>query len=62
MTTVHGDTDLLPVSIGFQGGSRSSIIEGQSNKVIGKSVKVMSWYDNEWGTSTVSLIVCFTWI
>lgn len=46
-----GYTDLPLVSIDFQGDSRSSIIDGQSTKVIGKSVKVMSWYDNEWGYS-----------
>jgi len=44
-------TDLPLVSIDFQGDSRSSIVDGQSTKVIGKSVKVMSWYDNEWGYS-----------
>jgi glyceraldehyde 3-phosphate dehydrogenase len=46
-----GYTDLPLVSIDFQGDSHSSIIDGQSTKVIGKSVKVMSWYDNEWGYS-----------
>ncbi len=46
-----GYTDLPLVSIDFQGNSHSSIIDGQSTKVIGKSVKVMSWYDNEWGYS-----------
>jgi len=46
-----GYTDLPLVSIDFQGDSRSSIVDGQSTKVIGKSVKVMSWYDNEWGYS-----------
>lgn len=42
-------TDLPLVSIDFQGDSRSSIVDGQSTKVIGNSVKVLSWYDNEWG-------------
>lgn len=46
-----GYTDLPLVSIDFQGDSRSSIVDGQSTKVIGNSVKVMSWYDNEWGYS-----------
>jgi glyceraldehyde 3-phosphate dehydrogenase len=46
-----GYTDLPLVSIDFQGDSHSSIVDGQSTKVIGKSVKVMSWYDNEWGYS-----------
>ena len=46
-----GYTDLPLVSIDFQGDPRSSVIDGQSTKVIGSSVKVMSWYDNEWGYS-----------
>jgi glyceraldehyde 3-phosphate dehydrogenase len=46
-----GYTDLPLVSIDFQGDSRSSIVDGQSTKVIGTTVKVMSWYDNEWGYS-----------
>ncbi len=44
-------TDLPLVSIDFQGDPHSSIIDGQCTKVIGKTVKVMSWYDNEWGYS-----------
>lgn len=46
-----GYTDLPLVSIDFQGDNHSSIIDAQSTKVIGKSIKVMSWYDNEWGYS-----------
>jgi glyceraldehyde 3-phosphate dehydrogenase len=46
-----GYTDLPLVSIDFKGDARSSIIDGQSTKVIGTTVKVMSWYDNEWGYS-----------
>ncbi len=46
-----GYTDLPLVSIDFQGDGRSSVIDGQSTKVIGTTVKVMSWYDNEWGYS-----------
>lgn len=46
-----GYTDLPLVSIDFQGDNHSSIIDAQSTKVIGRSVKVMSWYDNEWGYS-----------
>ncbi|WP_163337059.1 type I glyceraldehyde-3-phosphate dehydrogenase [Desulfopila sp. IMCC35008] len=46
-----GYTDLPLVSIDFQGDGHSSIVDGQCTKVIGKTVKVMSWYDNEWGYS-----------
>lgn len=46
-----GYTDLPLVSVDYQGDSHSSIIDGQSTKVIGSSIKIMSWYDNEWGYS-----------
>lgn len=46
-----GYTELPLVSIDFQGDGRSSIVDAQSTKVIGTTVKVMSWYDNEWGYS-----------
>ncbi len=46
-----GYTELPLVSIDFQGDSHSSIIDAQSTKVVGNTVKVMSWYDNEWGYS-----------
>jgi glyceraldehyde 3-phosphate dehydrogenase len=46
-----GYTDLPLVSIDFQGDPHSSVIDAQSTKVIGTTVKVMSWYDNEWGYS-----------
>ena len=46
-----GYTELPLVSIDFQGDPRSSIVDGQCTKVIGTTVKVMSWYDNEWGYS-----------
>ena len=40
------------VSIDFNGDPCSSIIDGISTRVIeGNMVKVLSWYDNEWGYS-----------
>jgi len=40
------------VSIDFNGNPHSSIVDGPSTKVIGgRLVKVISWYDNEWGFS-----------
>ena len=40
------------VSIDFNGNPHSSIVDGLSTKVIGgKLVKIISWYDNEWGFS-----------
>ena len=35
----------------FKGDPRSSIVDGPLTKVVGQSVKVISWYDNEWGYS-----------
>ncbi|SDO46111.1 type I glyceraldehyde-3-phosphate dehydrogenase [Desulforhopalus singaporensis] len=46
-----GYSELPLVSIDFQGDPHSSVIDAESTKVIGKSVKVLSWYDNEWGYS-----------
>ncbi|PIQ87301.1 MAG: type I glyceraldehyde-3-phosphate dehydrogenase [Candidatus Omnitrophica bacterium CG11_big_fil_rev_8_21_14_0_20_45_26] len=40
------------VSIDFKGNPRSSIVDAALTKVVNKkSVKVVSWYDNEWGYS-----------
>jgi glyceraldehyde 3-phosphate dehydrogenase len=40
------------VSVDFNGNSSSSIVDGQLTRVIGdKMVKVLAWYDNEWGYS-----------
>ncbi|WP_042274910.1 type I glyceraldehyde-3-phosphate dehydrogenase [[Clostridium] dakarense] len=41
------------VSVDYKGDSRSSIIDGLSTMVLENNmVKVVSWYDNEWGYST----------
>ncbi|HOP48785.1 MAG TPA: type I glyceraldehyde-3-phosphate dehydrogenase [Desulfobacteraceae bacterium] len=40
------------VSIDFNGSSVSSIVDGPSTMVIGDLVKVLSWYDNEYGYAT----------
>jgi glyceraldehyde 3-phosphate dehydrogenase len=39
------------VSSDFKGDSRSSIVDSPSTLVVGNLVKVVSWYDNEWGYS-----------
>ncbi|VAW41464.1 NAD-dependent glyceraldehyde-3-phosphate dehydrogenase [hydrothermal vent metagenome] len=44
-------TDEPLVSIDFQGDPHSSIVDGLCTRVLGNSVKVMAWYDNEWGYS-----------
>jgi glyceraldehyde 3-phosphate dehydrogenase len=45
------DTNLL-VSSDYKGNPLSSIVDGPLTKVVGNSVKVLSWYDNEWGYSS----------
>lgn len=39
------------VSVDVIHNSHSSVFDSQSTMVIGKTVKVLSWYDNEWGYS-----------
>jgi glyceraldehyde 3-phosphate dehydrogenase len=39
------------VSSDFKGNSLSSIVDALSTLVVGNLVKVISWYDNEWGYS-----------
>lgn len=39
------------VSMDLKGDPRSSIVDLQSNMVMGDLVKVVTWYDNEWGYS-----------
>jgi glyceraldehyde 3-phosphate dehydrogenase (phosphorylating) len=52
MKGILGVSDEPLVSTDFRGDSRSSIIDSQSTMVIGGTmVKVISWYDNEWGYS-----------
>ncbi len=44
-------TDEL-VSIDFRGDARSSIVDAPNTRVVGSNcLKVLSWYDNEWGYS-----------
>jgi glyceraldehyde 3-phosphate dehydrogenase len=52
MQGILGVTDEPLVSSDFRGDSRSSIVDALSTMVIGESlVKVVAWYDNEWGYS-----------
>ena len=49
---ILGYTDEPLVSIDFNGNPLSSIVDGLSTSVMdGTMVKVLSWYDNEWGYS-----------
>jgi glyceraldehyde 3-phosphate dehydrogenase len=46
-----GYTDEPLVSTDFKGDPRSGILDALSTMVAGNMVKVLSWYDNEWGYS-----------
>ncbi len=47
-----GYTDEELVSVDFRGDSRSSIVDSKMTIVVaGNCVKVIAWYDNEWGYS-----------
>jgi glyceraldehyde 3-phosphate dehydrogenase len=48
---ILGYDENLLVSSDFKGDARSSILDAPLTKVVGNSVKVLSWYDNEWGYS-----------
>jgi glyceraldehyde 3-phosphate dehydrogenase len=49
---ILGYTEEPLVSMDFKGDPRSSIIDGLSTMVLeGNMIKVVAWYDNEWGYS-----------
>jgi glyceraldehyde 3-phosphate dehydrogenase len=49
---ILGFSDEPLISMDFRGDERSSIIDGLSTMVMGDNlVKVVAWYDNEWGYS-----------
>jgi glyceraldehyde 3-phosphate dehydrogenase len=52
LSGILGYTEDELVSTDFQGNSHSSVLDAKSTMVIdGTHVKVLSWYDNEWGYS-----------
>jgi len=52
MKGILGVSDEPLVSMDFKGDSRSSIIDAESTMVLGETmIKVIAWYDNEWGYS-----------
>jgi glyceraldehyde 3-phosphate dehydrogenase len=53
MKGILGVSDEPLVSVDYTGDGRSSIVDSASTAVIdGRLVKVLSWYDNEWGYSS----------
>jgi glyceraldehyde 3-phosphate dehydrogenase len=56
---ILGYTNEPLVSIDFKGDPRSSIVDGLSTMIIGDSmIKVLSWYDNEWGYACRTADLC----
>jgi glyceraldehyde 3-phosphate dehydrogenase len=52
MKGILGYTEEELVSVDFRGDSRSSIVDAGSTRVVGSNcLKVLAWYDNEWGYS-----------
>jgi len=59
---ILGYNELPLVSHDFNHNPLSSIFDSTQTKVIGKTVKVLSWYDNEWGFSTRMLDLTKLWM
>jgi len=59
---ILGYNDLPLVSHDFNHNPLSSIFESTQTKVIGKTVKVLAWYDNEWAFATRMLDVTKYWM
>ena len=56
---ILGYTDEPLVSIDFKGDPRSSIVDALSTMAIGDDmIKVLSWYDNEWGYACRTADLC----
>ncbi len=51
MKGILGYSEEPLVSIDYRGDPRSSIVDALSTMVIDNMIKVLSWYDNEWGYS-----------
>ncbi len=50
LSNILGYEERPLVSVDYAGDSRSSIVDAQSTRVTnGTLVKVLAWYDNEWG-------------
>lgn len=50
------------VSVDFNHNSASAIFDTVGTKVIGNLVKILAWYDNEWGFSNRMLDVASVWM
>jgi glyceraldehyde 3-phosphate dehydrogenase len=60
MKGILGVSEEPLVSIDFKGDTRTSIIDVPFTMVIGGNMlKVLAWYDNEWGYSTRLSDLCY---
>ena len=50
------------VSVDFVGSAYSSIVDMPQTRVAGQVVKVLAWYDNEWGFSNRMLDTAAYWL
>jgi glyceraldehyde 3-phosphate dehydrogenase len=50
------------VSVDFNHNPASAIFDTVGTRVIGNLVKVLAWYDNEWGFSNRMLDVAVAWM
>ena len=58
ISSVLGFNELPLVSVDFNHNRLSSIVDAAQTRVIGRQLKVMAWYDNEWGFSNRMLDNC----
>jgi glyceraldehyde 3-phosphate dehydrogenase len=59
LTNIMGYTETPLVSIDFCGNKLSSVVDADLTMVVGdKMVKVLAWYDNEWGYSNRLVELC----
>lgn len=61
MKSVLSYNDAPLVSIDFNHNPASAIFDTVGTKVIGNLVKILAWYDNEWGFSNRMLDVAVAW-
>lgn len=61
MKGILGYNDEQLVSVDFNHNSASAIFDTFGTRVIGNLVKVLAWYDNEWGFSNRMLDVAVVW-
>lgn len=54
--------ELPLVSIDFNHNPSSAIFDAKQTRVNGRLVKIMAWYDNEWGFSQRMLDTCLSWM